>query len=404
MYDAIVERLGHEKSKLFNAGAEVSLFRGEDNPYKNVDSMTGAIDRIQITGFKSIRSADITLGPLNVLIGPNGVGKSNFIALFRLLNQIIERRLQTHVRTVGGANALLYFGRKRTPSLKLDLMFSDGRNGYICQLQGADDGSLFFSDEETLFHNKEQYTRPYSRVIGSGHQETRLTNEQSATSTGTAQYVITAMRSWRIYHFHDTSPEAKVKQECEVHDNRVLKGDASNLAAFLYLLREKHTAHYRNIVDAVRMVAPFFEDFVLEPLALKPGNIRLEWREKGAEDVFGPSALSDGTLRFMCLATLLLQPYLPTTILLDEPELGLHPYAITLLAELLRGAATKTQVIASTQSTSLVNQFEPQEVIVVERDEGQSIFRRLDEASMKDWLEDYGLGDLWEKNLLGGRP
>jgi len=152
------------------------------------------------------------------------------------------------------------------------------------------------------------------------------------------------------------------------------------------------------------MVAPFLEDFVLEPLALNQQMIRLEWREKGNDHVFGPGALSDGTLRFICLATLLLQPTLPSTILLDEPELGLHPYAITLLADLLRGASTKTQVIASTQSVSLVNQFEPQDILVVEREDGQSMFKRLEHGAMDAWLEDYGLGELWEKNLLGGRP
>ena len=366
--------------------------------------MTGAIDRIQIAGFKSIREADIVLRPLNVLIGPNGVGKSNFVSLFRLLNQLIERRLQTHVSTVGGANGLLHFGRKRTPKLAVGLTFSDASNGYNCVLQGADDERLFFAEERVWFHDQMKYPDPYSENLGSGHRETRLTDEQGQATTRIAKYVIEALRKWRIYHFHDTSAEAKVKQTCDLHDNRALNGDASNLPAFLYLLKQQHPAHYRNIVDAVRMVAPFFEDFVLEPLALNQEKIRLEWREQGAENVFGPSALSDGTLRFICLATLLLQPYLPTTVLLDEPELGLHPFAITLLAELLRGAATKTQVIASTQSTSLVNQFEPQDVVVVDRADGQSVFRRLDATSMQGWLADYGLGDLWEKNLLGGRP
>jgi predicted ATPase len=365
--------------------------------------MTGAIDRIQISGFKSIRKADIALRPLNVLIGPNGVGKSNFIALFRLLNQLIERRLQTHLASTGGANAILHFGRKATSNMRVKLTFSDAVNGYVATLQGADDGSMFFADEEVWFHDK-TYPRPYEEGLGSGHKETRLIDERGKSQTRIADYVIGAMRSWRIYHFHDTSAEAKVKQPCELHDNRVLKGDASNLAAFLYLLAHQHEPHYRNIVDAVRMVAPFFDSFVLEPLELQKGMIRLEWREKGADTIFGPNALSDGTLRFICLATLLLQPRLPTTILLDEPELGLHPFAITILAELLRGAATKTQVIASTQSVSLVNQFEPQDVVVVDREEGQSVFHRLAEASMENWLEDYGLGDLWEKNLLGGRP
>jgi predicted ATPase len=365
--------------------------------------MRGAIDRIQISGFKSIRQADLQLNALNVLIGPNGVGKSNFIGLFRLINNIVERRLQVYAGSAGGAGALLHFGRKKTPAMKLDFTFSDAVNGYHCTLLGADDDSLFFGDESTWFHDK-KHPRPYTSGLGGGQRETRLVNEQGQTVRGIADYVVTAMRSWRIHHFHDTSAEARVKQACELHDNRVLKGDASNLAAFLHLLKARHPAHYRNIVDAVRMVAPFLEDLVLEPLALNQEMIRLEWKEKGNDHVFGPGALSDGTLRFICLATLLLQPNLPSTILLDEPELGLHPYAITLLAELLRGASTKTQVIASTQSVSLVNQFEPQDVLVVEREDGQSVFKRLDKGAMDAWIEDYGLGDLWEKNLLGGRP
>jgi predicted ATPase len=366
--------------------------------------MQGAIDRIKIYGFKSIRHADIHLNALNVLIGANGVGKSNFIGLFKLINNVIERRLQVYVASVGGAGSLLHFGRKKTPSMKVEFTFSDAANGYICQLMGTDEDMLFFAGEETWFHDKKNYDRPYTSGLGSGHKETRLVNDQGQSGKGIANYVVAAMRSWRIYHFHDTSAEAKVKQACELHDNRVLKGDASNLAAFLYLIRARHPAHYQNIVDAVRMVAPFVEDFVLEPMALNQQMIRLEWREKGSDHVFGPGALSDGSLRFFCLATLLLQPNLPSTILLDEPELGLHPYAITLLAELLRGASTKTQVIASTQSVSLVNQFEPQDVLIVEREEGQSVFKRLDQGAMDAWLEDYGLGDLWEKNLLGGRP
>ncbi|MFN3408984.1 MAG: AAA family ATPase [Limisphaerales bacterium] len=366
--------------------------------------MKGAIDRIQIEGFKSIRQADIRLNALNILIGPNGVGKSNFIGLFKLVNHIIERRLQVYVGTAGGAGSLLHFGRKRTPGMKVEFTFSDAANGYACELMATDEDQLIFADESTWFHDKRNYSRPYTSGLGGGHRETRLLDATGNPGRGIAGYVVSAMQSWRIYHFHDTSPEARVKQPCELHDNRVLKGDASNLAAFLYLLRQQSPAHYRNIVDAVKMVAPFLDDLVLEPLALNQQQIRLEWREKGNDHVFGPGALSDGTLRFLCLATLLLQPHLPSTILLDEPELGLHPYAITLLAELIRAAATKTQVIASTQSVSLVNQFEPNDVLIVEREDGQSVFKRLEPGAMTSWLEDYGLGDLWEKNLLGGRP
>jgi predicted ATPase len=212
------------------------------------------------------------------------------------------------------------------------------------------------------------------------------------------------LRSFAVYHFHDTSGTASVKHTGDLDDNYLLRPDGANLAALLYRLREKNPGDYSNIVDAIRLVFPFFDDFMLEPSRLNADRIRLEWRERGSDTYFNASALSDGTLRFICLATLLLQPDLPSTILLDEPELGLHPYAITILAELLRGAATKTQVIASTQSVGLVNQFEPEDVIVVEREDQQSVFRHLDRADMESWLDDYGLGDLWEKNIIGGRP
>jgi predicted ATPase len=176
------------------------------------------------------------------------------------------------------------------------------------------------------------------------------------------------------------------------------------LSAFLYRLREMKADNYRNIVDAVRLVAPFFHDFNLRPDRLNPRKIRLEWQEVGSDSYFDAHALSDGTLRFVCLATLLLQPVPPTTILIDEPELGLHPYAITVLAELFRATAHRAQLLVSTQSVTLVNQLEPQDVIVAERREGESVFRRLEDEEIATWLDDYALGELWEKNVLGGRP
>jgi predicted ATPase len=195
-----------------------------------------------------------------------------------------------------------------------------------------------------------------------------------------------------------------VKQTGDVDDNRRLNTDASNLAAFLHRLQQKSPGHFQNIEDTIRQIAPFFEGFQLKPSELNPDKIRLEWREKGSETYFNAHALSDGTLRFMCLATLLLQPLMPNVILLDEPELGLHPAAISLLADLLESAAQRTQILVATQSVTLVNQFTPASVWVVEREERASVFKHLESADMSAWLEDYSLGDLWEKNILGGRP
>lgn len=366
--------------------------------------MKTPLETISIQGYKSIRELiDFPLTSLNIFIGANGSGKTNFISAFKLINQIVEENLQLFIGQQGGANSLLYFGQKTTESLKIDLKF--GNNGYDIVLVPAPGDTLIFASEEVWFHDKSRYPHPYTEGFGSGHRETRLNEISREIQHMTiADHVLRALKSWRVYHFHDTSTGAKVKQSGNINDNATLRSDASNLAAFLYLLRETKEPYYRKIVSTIRLVAPFFDDFNLRPDPLNPERIQLEWQEVGSDTYFNANVLSDGTLRFMCLATLLQQPVLPSTILIDEPELGLHPYAITTLASLLRSAATETQVIVSTQSVPLVNQFNPEDIIVVDRINQQSTFRHLGEKDLEGWLDDYGMGDLWEKNLLGGRP
>lgn len=365
--------------------------------------MKRPLGTITIRGYKSIRELEeFPLTELNILIGANGSGKTNFISAFKLLNQIADENLQLFIGQQGGADALLHFGQKNTEQIELHLKF--GSNGYDCNLVPAPGDTLIFGGESVWFHDP-AYPRPYQVGLGNGQRETRLQEQSRNTRRVTiADHVLKAIRSWRVYHFHDTSVGAKVKQKGDLNDNAILRADASNLAAFLYLLRETQEPYYRKIVATIRMVAPFFDDFNLRPDPLNPEKIQLEWRENGSDAYFNAHVLSDGTLRFMCLATLLLQPELPSTILIDEPELGLHPFAITVLASLLRSAAAQTQVIVSTQSVPLVNQFSPEDVVVVDREGGQSTFRRLGQTDLEHWLDDYGLGDLWEKNLLGGRP
>ena len=366
------------------------------------------VNQIEIAGFKSIREAKLDLKALNVFIGPNGAGKSNFIGVFKLLHRIIEQKLGVYVGEQGGANSLLYFGRKRTQKISLKLQFAGGSNSYGCVLAPNAEDNLFFQDEWCTFSvtfPRSGYEAKDHRVqLSLGGRETRLLEEAENYKGGIAAHVRDDFRSWRLYHFHDTSPAAGVKQTGELSNNRFLRDDASNLAAFLYQLQQTQKSNYDNIVGAVRMVAPFFENFVLAPSKLNPDKIRLEWKEQGSDEYFNASALSDGTLRFICLATLLLQPSLPSAVLIDEPELGLHPAAITLLAELLRSTSKRSQVIVSTQSVTLVNQLAPEEVVVVEHKDETSSFQRLAEDQLKDWIGDYGLGELWEKNLVGGRP
>jgi predicted ATPase len=355
------------------------------------------LDRIRIAGFKSIRDQTVELRPLNVLIGANGAGKSNFIGVFRLLHEIEMGSLQLFVARTGGADRMLHYGRKVTDHLLLNLHF--GHSSYLCDLVPTAGDSLAFAQEEVVLQKAETGSTQLES-FGAGHKEAKAPSAEPKV----ADFVISALESWQVYHFNDTSEAARVKQTGDLHDNTILRPDAGNLAAFLYRLRETRVESYRNIIDVVRMVAPFFGSFTLQPDRLNPDKIKLEWQEHGSDAYFDAHSISDGTLRFICLATLLLQPELPSLILLDEPELGLHPYAITVLADLLRSAATRTQVVVSTQSVTLVNQLSPEDVLVVDREDGASIFRRLTEDEIATWLDDYALGELWEKNILGGRP
>ena len=355
------------------------------------------LGQLSVRGFKSIRELDkLQLSSLNVLIGANGAGKSNFISLFRMLAEMLDQRLQFYVKSEDGPDALLFGGRKRTPTMEVELYF--GRNGYHFALAPAG-AQLIFASEQTYFSGDFAVSRP---SLGSGHTEAKL---PMLEGDKIAAYVLPAVQSWRVFHFHDTSASADVRHAQPRRDNLRLKPDAANLAPFLRMLREKHPESYSTIVETVRMVAPFFGDFVHRE---DPDErIELEWREVDDPDsVRGPRQLSDGTLRFICLATLLLQPsrLQPDTILVDEPELGLHPYALVVLASLLQQASEKKQIIVSTQSVELVNQLAPQDVIVTERHEGASVFHRLDAEHLKEWLEEYSLGELWKMNVVGGRP
>lgn len=361
-----------------------------------------ALEKLTLKGFKSIRELnDFQFNKLNILIGANGAGKTNLISFFRLLNEIVERRLQHHVRKQGGANSFLFDGAKTTKFIYAEALF--GLNGYRMRLEPTVDGNLFFA-KEAIWFNESHLPTPYVMALGSGHTESKLPEEADITSGSIPSFVVPALKGCRVYHFHDTSETAAVKQPHDVNDNRFLRPDASNLAAFLRLLRQSSPARYKRIRETIRLVAPFFDDFLLEPMAESPDHIQLEWKQLNSASTFRAHHLSDGTLRFICLTSLLLQPTPPSTLIIDEPELGLHPFAIGILAALIHEASQRAQLIISTQSSPLLDKFEPDDIIVVERSDGASVFKRLDKESLAEWLEDYSMGELVRKNIVESGP
>ncbi|HLN01984.1 MAG TPA: AAA family ATPase [Bryobacteraceae bacterium] len=347
-----------------------------------------ALDHITIRGFKSIASIEkLKLRSINVLIGPNGSGKSNFIGAFDFIRVVGQGRLRDYAKAAGGAERILHLGSKRTKEVYFQVVALNGGHYELTVARTADD-SLYSSREQGVW-------------IGMSGDPRHYTAEPE--SEGIARWARYQSGHWRIYHFHDTSSSSPMRKTAKADDNEFLQPDGSNLAPFLYNLRQKYGDSYKLIQRTVQRVAPFFDDFQLEPLA---DDIKLEWRHTRSDQYFDASSLSDGTLRFLALATLFLQPEAcrRPVILVDEPDLGLHPYAIEMLAALIRQAAVSTQVIVSTQSSLLLDHFKPEDVLVANRVDGATQLARLDSSQLSSWLKDYSLGQLWEKNEFGGRP
>jgi predicted ATPase len=367
------------------------------------------LESLRLSGWKSIKDAEITFRQLNVLVGANGSGKSNLVSFFRLLADLGVKKLQEHVAKNGGANSLFHKGVKSTERVEGRLLIksSDGTVAYFPRL---DKGTP--ADTVTLVERFDppasDGTGPKLQVGGwaqvSGRES--VLRHPNRRSTPAELEVADWLAAIQSYHFHDTTATAAVRRAGYIEDNRGLRHDSANLAAMLYLYRQTRPPIYRRILGSLRQVAPFIDDFVLGPRRLNPKEIQLEWLAVGSDYLLGPHQLSDGTLRMIALTTLLLQPEedLPPLLVIDEPELGLHPAAIGILAGLLKQASIHAQVLVATQSATLLNHFDAEDVIVVDSKDGVSTFRRLDPEPYREWIEDYGLSDLWERNVIGGGP
>lgn len=370
--------------------------------------MRNRLHSITLKGFKSFRELD-EFHPRNLtaLIGPNGAGKSNFVSFFRMMSWMLAdaANLQFYVAERGGASKLLHDGPEFTREIeaKLTLHTDAGENQYAFRLFYAAGDTLIFADERYRFSRRDYYgsSAPWTET-GAGHRAPLLLERASDYDT-TAHVIQSILRRIIVYQFHNTSDTARMRTKWLASDNRYLKEDAANVAPVLLRLRESGNRHYRRIVDTIRLILPFFSDFELEPVN---GHVLLAWRERSSDQVFDVSQASDGMLRVVALVTLLLQPEedLPDVLILDEPELGLHPYAITVIGGLIASVSMGTQVIVATQSMALIDCFEPEDIVVVERKGRASTFRHLDTDALNEWLDNYSLSELWEKNVVGGRP
>ncbi|EGW47625.1 hypothetical protein HMPREF0666_01217 [Prevotella sp. C561] len=349
------------------------------------------LSRVIIDGYKSIQHTNVELRPINILIGSNGVGKTNFISFFKLINIIYEQRLHNYTMQ-NSAERLFHYGLKQTSELKGYLAFED--NAYEVRLQARDNGSLFIAEERSYYQS--------SSFNVSNIDESQIKNSSNYRDRWLRDY----LQSYKIFHFHDTSKGAPLRSSANINDNRYLKTDGSNLPAFLFMLQEKYPKTLRRIELTIRSVMPYFGNFSLAPSLLDESQINLQWSDiENNEKYFDANDLSDGSIRFIALATLLLQPTLPKVIIIDEPELGLHPTAIVKLAGMIKSVASRgCQIIVSTQSVNLINNFDAEDIITVDRKDKQSTFNRLNNDTLQHWLNDYSLGELWTKSIINGQP
>jgi predicted ATPase len=372
---------------------------------------------LTLKGYKSIdaEGSSLSFGHVTILLGANGVGKSNIISFFSMLNYITSGALQTFVAERGFADSFLHFGTKNTRQIQAKIEFEDNNssNIYDFTLTQATGDILIFTEEKVVCQNSNA-TKPFIIELNPGVRESDLLqfvkhDDNRVAAKQVASFVLNLLRKCRVFHFHDTTLNAKIRGQGYIEDSQYLNHDAGNLAAFLYRLKnEPETVkHYDRIVRYVQKAMPQFGQFELNPTETNKRYITLNWREKNNPTyLFGPHQISDGSLRFIALATLFLQPVelLPKVIVLDEPELGLHPSAIAYLAGMIKTASQHCQVVLATQSQRLVDEFEIENIMIVERKDDSTVFQQKTKDELNQWLEEYSLSELWEKNVIGGQP
>lgn len=387
-----------------------------------------AIRSFRIRNLLSIRDATLELvTPVTLLIGPNGAGKTNLLRGIELLSRLVDDTFQGEIMRGGGFSEHFFQGSpvadfdaaeqgggfdSRCFAINVDYRINEQfTNGYDVQFsRGTGDTALV--RERLVFHNRAKYPAPfYDGFQGNNgwlplaHRSVLSAADVRSSRTGVQENIRRILTGCRVFHFDDSSSRSPVLQSCDVADNLRLHSDGRNLAAVLWRMRESDAERYAGIVRSVRVVAPFLEDFEVNPVYEGSHNTVLRWRQKGLDGIFSGERLSSGTLRFICLTVLLQQTNPPETIVLDEPELGLHPFAIYQLAEMLHEVASaERKIIVTTQSVTLANQFSLQELALVTRENGATTVNRPESEVYTQWLDDYSVGQMWENNVLNVSP
>ena len=379
----------------------------------NPEQRLPRIESVRIKGFRSLANVELhDLRQAVVLIGANGSGKSNFVRFFEMLSWMLRsQRLGEFIERHGGADDQLFGGRKQTQVIEADIRLrtSQGRNDYSFALTHAHPDRFFFAKEAFRFSSKDFQKEAAWQFLDSGHREAAIVEaarspQDHSVNPRTVRVIVSLLRSCAVYQFHDTSDTSTFKRQWDLDSNSSeLRSHGGNLATVLHCLEHEHTRRYEFICHQISRVLPNFDSFAIDE---RYGQVFLKWKARGQEKTFGAHLTSDGSLRFFALVTLLNLPpeMLPDMLLLDEPELGLHPAAVSLIGNMIKSLSEDRQIIVATQSPLLVDAFDLGEIITLDLREGQTQPRKLNPDEYRDWLEDFTTGELWQKNLLGGQP
>lgn len=364
---------------------------------------TNRIRSVNIEGFRSLKSIEnLELPQLTVLIGANGAGKSTLIRFFEMLSWMLRsKNLQEFVLRHGGGDDQFFMGARQTQRIHAELCLDTekGQNDYRFDLIHLPAGDTVMVMNEAYRYSANHFSTKasWTQIDAVGKASSLLEQENK-----TARTIFALLKQCSAYQFHDTSMNATIHNRWDVTESFRLRSDGGNLAAVLLDLRNTDGKRFELIVRQICRVLPAFKDFVLEEDA---GKVLLRWVSRQSDKVFGSHLTSDGSLRLFCLLTLLNLPpdRLPDVMFFNEPELGLHPHAITLVAEMLKRLSKKRQIFIATQSPYLVDCFELENIIVASANNGETVLRNLPREQYQEWLDDeYQLSDIWLKQAVGG--
>jgi len=376
-------------------------------------------ERLKVRGFRRLHDLELELRPLCVLIGANGSGKTSLLDVFSLLAASASGKLAEKISELQGMSALLTADRTLEMSFEL-AMAVPSYNPLVYDLTLSATAVAYEISEELLTQQRSNRPTPFKH-IESAHGDIRYfeANQGLVRPTWEYQPFETALAqvpkmfrepedfrnrlaSSTHYHVLNVEPRAPVRLPQPLRPAPLPGRDGEDLVSCLFYLRESDRDRFESIEDTLKAAFPAFQRLDFPPVAA--GTLAMTWKDANFSRPLYMHQLSEGTLRFLWLATLLQSPGLTAVTLLDEPEVSLHPELLNLLAGLLREASARTQLIVATHADRLVRFLQPNEVVTMDlADDGTAQASWADHMDLEEWLKEYSLDEVWRLGRMGGR-